>query len=106
MESQHLIALRVIAAVAWGDGVLAREEADLLRGLIGACGELTDRERTTARRFLEQPVELDAGALRSLPLEARRAIYGQAAQCAAADHELPLPEQGLLARLRQALALG
>lgn len=104
MESETLSALRVMAAVAWADGVLSAEEADCLGRLI-AGAELDHRERAIARKFLSAPVDLAPLNLAGLGRAARAEIYQAAVQMAAADHELAECERALLARLRRELRL-
>ena len=52
-ESQILSVIRVWAAVAWADGVLAEAEAEGMRRLIRSA-DLTHEERTAATAFLQE----------------------------------------------------
>jgi len=98
-----LEAVRIMAAVAWADGNLGKEEADMVRRMI-EVGPLTTDERTFARGWLhgrpdEQLAPLD------LPVSARADIFKSAARVALADGRVVRAERDLLARLQQALQL-
>jgi uncharacterized membrane protein YebE (DUF533 family) len=104
-ESQFLSVIRVWAAMAWADGVIADSEAQALRRLIGAA-ELDDDERTQAYRFLDQKVELDTVGVEHLSEDARRGIYRAACRMAAVDRAIAPQERSFLDRLRGHLAIG
>jgi len=103
-ESQFLSVIRVWAAMAWADGVIADAEAHALRRLIGAA-ELDDEERPIAYRFLDQRVELDTVGVEALSEDARRGIYRAAARMAVLDGAIAPQERMLLDRLRGHLGL-
>lgn len=103
-ESQYLSVIRVWAAMAWADGVIADAETDAIRRLI-SIAELTEAERKTARSFLEQPVELDTAAMTALSEPARIGIYRAAVRLAMVDHDLAAEEASMLARLREGLGI-
>jgi uncharacterized membrane protein YebE (DUF533 family) len=98
-ESQFLSVIRVWAAMAWADGVIADSEAQAMRRLIGAA-ELDDDERTAAYRFLDEKVELDTANVSQLSEDARRGIYRAACRMAAVDREIAPAERQLLDKLR------
>jgi uncharacterized membrane protein YebE (DUF533 family) len=103
-ESQFLSVIRVWAAMAWADGVIADAEAQALRRLIGAA-ELEDDERTAAYRFLDTRVELDTANVEALSEDARRGIYRAACRMAAVDREIAPGERQLLDKLRPHLGI-
>jgi uncharacterized membrane protein YebE (DUF533 family) len=98
-ESQILSVIRVWAAIAWADGVLAEAEADGLRRLIRGA-DLTADERTAATGFLDAPVELPEVYLSNLTPESRRGIYRAACRMAVVDHVFAKDERELLDKLQ------
>ena len=64
-DSQFLTVIRIWAAMAWADGVLAETEASALRRLISGA-QLDEAEAEQARSFLEHKVELDDAGLAAL----------------------------------------
>lgn len=103
-ESQVLTALRVWAAVAWADGVLAEAEAEGLRRLLRGA-ELSPEERALAGEFLVHEVRLPDSLVASLNPEAKKGIYRAACRMAVVDHVLDENEQTLLERLRGLLGV-
>ncbi len=103
-ESPTLTVIRMWAAVAWADGVIATAEADGFRRLIDASN-LSEQERAIARDFLLKPVGLDDGNLKNLSPEARGGIYRAACRMALADNDVAASEQALLERLRSKLEI-
>lgn len=101
-ESQFLSVIRVWAALAWSDGVIADAEAVAMKKLI-AIARLTDDERTTALGWLDSKVELDTSNLENLTRAARQGIYRAAAQLAVVDLQVVDAERSFLARLRRGL---
>jgi len=73
-ESQILSVIRMWAAVAWADGVLAVPEAEGLRKLV-ASADLTDGERAAATQFTSARVALPDTHLTTMPAETRKSIY-------------------------------
>lgn len=104
-ESQFVTVIRVWAAVAWADGVIAESERHALVRLIDGA-ELTAADRDTAHGFLKQKVELSDSGLDELSTDARRGIFKAACRMAAVDHEVTDSERAMLGRLRDALGLG
>jgi len=98
-ESQILSVIRIWAAVAWADGVLAEAEAESLRRLIRSA-ELTADEREVALQTLAGKVELPSAYLASLAPEARRGVYRAACRMAVVDHVFHQSERMILERLR------
>lgn len=103
-ESQVLSVIRMWAAVAWADGVLARSEAESLRRLIRSA-ELTADERAIALETLENPVTLPADYLTSLAPDARRGVYRAACRMAVVDHVFHASERVILDKLRGLLGV-
>jgi len=103
-ESQILSVIRVWAAVAWADGVLAEAEAEGLRRLIRNA-DITPDERTAATGFLADKTELPEVYLQNLNPEARRGIYRAACRMAVVDHVFAHAERKLLDRLQGLLAI-
>jgi len=103
-ESQILSVIRVWAAVAWADGVLAEAEAEGLRRLIRTA-DLTSEERTAASKFIETRVDLPDVYLNNLSPDSRRGIYRAACRMAVVDHVFASAERRLLDRLQGQLAI-
>jgi uncharacterized membrane protein YebE (DUF533 family) len=103
-ESQIVSVIRVWAAVAWADGVLAEAEAEGLRRLIRNA-ELTAGERTDATKLLEARVELPQLYLQNVNAEARRGIYRAACRMAIVDHVFAHAERKMLDRLQGMLTI-
>ena len=98
-ESQILSVIRVWAAVAWADGVLAEAEAEGMRRLIRTA-DLTPEERTAATRYLDTRVDFPDVVLTNVNPEARRGIYRAACRMAVVDHVFAHAERKMLDRLR------
>jgi uncharacterized membrane protein YebE (DUF533 family) len=103
-ESQILSVIRVWAAVAWADGVLAEAEAEGLRRLIRTA-DLTAEERTAASKFIDSKVDLPDVYLNNLSPDSRRGIYRAACRMAVVDHVFASAERRLLDRLQGQLAI-
>jgi len=103
-ESQLSTVIRVWAAVAWADGVLAESEADGLRKLIRTA-DLTPDERGAAKEYLLSKVELPDGYFTNLSPESRRGIYRAACRMAVLDHVFAHAERRMLDRLQGLLAI-
>jgi uncharacterized membrane protein YebE (DUF533 family) len=103
-ESQVLSVIRMWAAMAWADGVMADAEADGLRRLIKSA-DLTAAERESARTFVDNRVELPETYLTSLSPEARRGVYRAACRMAVVDHVFAAAERTTLDKLRELLGI-
>lgn len=103
-ESQILSVIKVWAAIAWADGMLAEAEAEGMRRLIGAA-DLTADERATAHSYLEQRTDLPDLYLKNLNPESRRGIYRAACRMAVVDHVFATAERKLLDRLQTVLGI-
>ncbi|MDB4958206.1 MAG: hypothetical protein JWO36_5775 [Myxococcales bacterium] len=103
-ESQILSVIRVWAAIAWADGVLAESEADGLRRLIRGA-DLTPDERAAATQLLDARVELPDVYLAELNPESRRGIYRAACRMAVVDHVFAHAERKMLDSLQKVLGI-
>ena len=103
-ESQILTAIRVWAAIAWADGILAEAEAQGLRRLIGAA-ELTIEERALAMTFLGTRTALPDAYLDTIKPEGRRGIYRAACRMAVVDSVFAQTERTMLQKLREFLGI-
>ena len=98
-ESQILSVIRVWAAVAWADGLLAEAEAEGMRRLIRSA-DLTPQERAASAKYLDAKVDLPDVVLTNVNPEARRGIYRAACRMAVVDHVFAHAERKMLDRLR------
>lgn len=103
-ESQILTVIRVWAAVAWADGVLAEAEAEGLRRLIRSA-DLRDDERKAALGFLDEKVDMPDVYMKNLNPESRRGIYRAACRMAVVDHVFAHSERKMLDKLQGILAI-
>lgn len=103
-ESQILSVIKVWAAVAWSDGVLAESEAEGMRRLI-RMADLNDEERAAATKFLDVRTELPELYLNNLNPESRRGIYRAACRMAVVDHVFAHAERKMLDRLQTVLGI-
>jgi uncharacterized membrane protein YebE (DUF533 family) len=103
-ESQLLTVIRIWAAMAWADGVLAEAEAEGLRRLIRSA-ELTEADRNAANQLLEENVALPDTALTNLSPDARKGIYKAACRMAVVDHVFAATERTMLDKIRDKLGV-
>jgi uncharacterized membrane protein YebE (DUF533 family) len=103
-ESQILSVIRMWAAVAWADGVMAEAESESLSRLIRHA-DLTDDERAGAREFVAARTELPETYLTNLTPDARRGVYRAACRMAVVDHVFTVTERAMLDRLRTLLGI-
>jgi uncharacterized membrane protein YebE (DUF533 family) len=103
-ESQILSVIRVWAAVAWADGMLAEAEAEGMRRLIKNA-DLTNDERSAAIKFLDGKIDLPDVYLQNLNPESRRGIYRAACRMAVVDHVFATAERKMLDRLTVLLGI-
>ena len=103
-ESQFLTVIRIWAAMAWADGVVAEAEASALRRLISGA-QLEEAESKLAHSYLENRTDLGEEGLAELSPDARNGIYRAACRMAALDREVAQSERSMLVRLRDALGL-
>jgi uncharacterized membrane protein YebE (DUF533 family) len=103
-ESQILSVIKVWAAVAWADGVLAEAEAEGMRRLIRTA-DLTGEERDLAMSYLDTRTDLPDLYLKDLSPESRRGIYRAACRMAMVDHVFAHAERRMLDRLKDVLGI-
>jgi len=103
-ESQILSVIKVWAAVAWADGVIAEAEAEGLRRLIRTA-DLTPDERKAATAFIMDKVDLPDVYLQDLNPESRRGIYRAACRMAVVDHVFASAERRMLDKLQGMLGI-
>lgn len=103
-ENQHLAVIRVWAAIAWADGVIADSERAAIGKLISVA-QLSDGDRETANGLLETKVELSTDGIVGLSAPARQGIYRAALRMALVDLEMADEEATMLARLRKGLGI-
>jgi uncharacterized membrane protein YebE (DUF533 family) len=104
VESQILSVIKVWAAVAWADGMLAEAEAEGMRRLIRTA-DLTPDERQGALGLLDSRVDLPDLYLKNLNPESRRGIYRAACRMAVVDHVFAHAERKMLDRLQALLGI-
>jgi uncharacterized tellurite resistance protein B-like protein len=105
MESTHLQVIRIWAAMAWADGVIAASEAAAMKRLIAGTPELSDNERELALGFLDKKVDLDTSGLAAMSAPAREGIYRAALRLSMIDGTVADAETKLLGRLREGLGI-
>ncbi len=103
-ESQILSVIKVWAAIAWADGVLAEAEAEGMRRLIRTA-DLTNDERAEAMGYLDTRTDMPQLFLQNLNPESRRGIYRAACRMAVVDHVFAHAERKMLDRLKEALGI-
>src|SRR5262245_6551205 len=103
-ENQFMSVIRVWAALAWADDVIADQERAAMRRLIDGA-DLTDDERGTALSWLENKVELDTAGVKNLSDQARHGIYRAAVRLAMVDRDFAVEEKQFLGRLRTGLSI-
>ena len=103
-EEMFLEVVRLWAATAWSDGVMADNEQRLLVGLIRGAnvGEAT---RETALRLLAQPLRLEDAPIDHLGEKERTGVYRTACKLTTVDGEIAALERTFLGRLREHLKL-
>lgn len=103
-DSPFLTVIRIWAAMAWADGVLAEAEASALRRLISGA-QLDEEEGAKAKSYLENRIDLGDEGLAELSPDTKNGIYRAACRMAALDREVAQSERSMLVRLRDALGL-
>jgi uncharacterized membrane protein YebE (DUF533 family) len=103
-ENHFLGVIRVWAAVAWADDVIADSERTAMERLIKTA-PLDDAQRAEAFGWLEHKIELDASEVAGLSRDSRLGVYRAAARLAAVDQDVAVEEKAFLVRLRDALGL-
>jgi uncharacterized membrane protein YebE (DUF533 family) len=94
--------IRVWAAMAWADGVIASAESAAIKKVV-ELADLDEEQAGTALGWLEERVELSTEGLEDLQPSAKEGIYKAAIRLANVDLDVATEELTLLERLRQAL---
>ncbi len=103
-ESQILDVIKVWAAIAWADGMLAEAEAEGMRRLIRTA-DLTNDERATAMSYLDTRMSMPELDLHNLNPDSRRGIYRAACRMAVVDHVFAHAERKMLDKLKDTLGI-
>ena len=103
-ESQILDVIKVWAAIAWADGMLAEAEAEGMRRLIRTA-DLTNDERATAMSYLDTRIAMPELDLHNLNPDSRRGIYRAACRMAVVDHVFAHAERKMLDKLKDTLGI-
>ncbi len=102
--SEHLTAIRLLAAMAWADGEMQEPESRALKRIMSVA-LFKKGERELAQKCLTHPVALDLSATENFDDATREGIYRAAVRCAAADDVLHPAEAAMLGQLRDGLKL-
>ncbi len=102
MHDQNLAILKGLVSVAWADGRVAEEEAEVIEALLGAF-EATPSERVEIRSFARTPKTLEDIPITDLSFDDRRLLYQHAVLLTFIDGEQAPQERALLAELCQRL---
>src|SRR5262249_38795732 len=102
-ETLFLTVVKLWAATAWADGVLADNERKLLDGIIRDAS-VSEKTRTAALGFLQARVELEDVAVDTLSTSERSGVFRTACRLTTVDRRLDAAEKSFLDRL--ALRLG
>jgi len=102
MHDQNLAILKGLVSVAWADGRVAEEEAEVIEALLGAF-EASPSERVEIRSFARTPKTLEDIPITDLSFDDRRLLYQHAVLLTFIDGEQDPQERALLAQLCQRL---
>jgi len=103
-EEMFLEVVRVWAATAWADGVLADNEQRLLAGLIRAAN-VSEATREKALASLARPLTLEEAPVDRFSARERQGLYRTACKLTTVDGEVGALERAFLQHLRAHLAL-
>ncbi len=98
MHDQNLAILKGLVSVAWADGRVAEEEAEVIDALLGAF-EASPSERVEIRNFARTPKTLDDIPITDLSFDDRRVLFQHAVLLTFIDGEQAPEERALLAQL-------
>jgi uncharacterized membrane protein YebE (DUF533 family) len=104
MSGDRLNVVRAMAALAWADGYLDREERGKILGLAGKMG-LSEVEMGEVRAWLEASPSLDEISFGELSERERQAMYLLALHSAYLDDLVWSGEREVLARLAEMLEI-
>jgi uncharacterized membrane protein YebE (DUF533 family) len=103
-EEMFLEVVRLWAATAWADGVMADNERRLLAGVISGAN-VAEATRETALGLLAEPRGLEAAPVSRLGEKERQGVYRTACKLTTVDGEIAALERAFLQRLRVHLGL-
>jgi len=103
-ENQFLSVIRVWAALAWADDVVAESERDAITKLVSVA-KLSEADRTKAMAFLDEKIELEMEQISNLSPAAGQGVYRAALRLAMVDLDLAAEEAAMLLRLREGLGI-
>ncbi len=103
-EEIFLTAVKVWAATAWADGIMADNERELLDGVIRNA-QVSDDTRAAALSCLTARVDLKDAAVDRLSASERAGVYRTACRLATVDRQLNRAEKAFLRRLGKRLGL-
>ncbi|MBN2197111.1 MAG: TerB family tellurite resistance protein [Polyangiaceae bacterium] len=98
MHDQNLAILKGLVSVAWADGRVAEEEAEVIEALLDAF-EATPSERVEVRRYAKTPRTLDDIPITDLSFDDRRVLLQHAVLLTFVDGEQAESERETLDRL-------
>jgi uncharacterized membrane protein YebE (DUF533 family) len=104
MHEQNLAIVKGLVCVAWADGKIASEEAELIESLLQAF-RATPSEAHEVRLFAKQPRNLDDVPLTDLAAEDRRVLLHYAVLVTFVDRVQSSSEKEFLSRLVTRLRL-
>jgi uncharacterized membrane protein YebE (DUF533 family) len=104
MHEQDLAIVKGLVSVAWADGKLVDEEAELIGGLLEAF-HATPSEAHEIRQFAERPRTLEDVPLTDLSAEDRRVLLHYAVLITFVDREQSESEREFLLKLVARLRL-
>lgn len=103
-EDLFLTVVKLWAATAWADGVLADNERRLLEGVIRGAS-VREQARATALGFLAARVDLEDTDVGTLSPAERAGVYRTACRMTTVDRHLDAAEKALLQRLAARLGI-
>lgn len=104
MHEQNLAIVKGLVCVAWADGKIAGEEAELIEALLQVF-QATPSEAHEIRLFAKQPRALEDVPLTDLAAEDRRVLLHYAVLITFVDREQTAAEKEFLGRLAARLRL-
>jgi uncharacterized membrane protein YebE (DUF533 family) len=104
MHEQNLAIIKGLVCVAWADGKIAGEEAELIETLLQVF-QATPSEAHEIRLFAKQPRNLEDVPLTDLAADDRRVLLHYAVLITFVDREQSAAEKEFLGRLAARLRL-
>jgi uncharacterized membrane protein YebE (DUF533 family) len=103
-EALFLTVMKLWAATAWADGILAEKERRLLDGLIRNAA-VSAETRAAALAFLDAKVALEQAEVDGLSADERAGVYRAACRLVTIDRRFDDAEKAFLSRLAGRLGL-